>query len=161
MFRHEGRPRLSDRNSIYILRRAAMLDSCFSIYQISWIKMKKGTFCKLETSLSRKFVLNLKTFREFVKCIMLIQHENNYLSTSKEWQAKVRRFLNICLYDCFKFSLKFCLSKMSRNETPSWLRSQKSKYPKIFRVTGTNQKAQKLLFTDLNSKWQNCYLCHS
>ena len=23
-------------------------DSCFSIYQISWIKMKKVTFCKLK-----------------------------------------------------------------------------------------------------------------
>ena len=30
--------------------------SCFSIYQISWIKMKKVTFCKLKTSLSRNFV---------------------------------------------------------------------------------------------------------
>ena len=24
-------------------------DSCFSIYQISWIKLKKVTFCKLKT----------------------------------------------------------------------------------------------------------------
>ena len=31
-------------------------DSCFSIYQISWTKMKKGTFCK------RK---NVQTFLEF------------------------------------------------------------------------------------------------
>ena len=27
-------------------------DSCFSIYQISWIKTKKRTFCKLKTSLT-------------------------------------------------------------------------------------------------------------
>ena len=40
-------------------------DSCFSIYQISWIKMKKVTFCKLKTSLSRDFVYNLQTFRGF------------------------------------------------------------------------------------------------
>ena len=40
-------------------------DSCFSIYQISWIKMKKVTFCTLKTSLSRNFVYNLKTFRGF------------------------------------------------------------------------------------------------
>ena len=40
-------------------------DSCFSIYQISWIKMKKVTFCKLKTSLSRNFVYNLQTFRGF------------------------------------------------------------------------------------------------
>ena len=40
-------------------------DSCFSIYQISWIKMKKVTFCKLKTSLSKNFVYNLQTFRRF------------------------------------------------------------------------------------------------
>ena len=40
-------------------------DSGFGIYQISWIKMKKLTFCKLKTSLSRNFVYNLKTFRGF------------------------------------------------------------------------------------------------
>ena len=38
-------------------------DSCFSIYQISWMNMKKVTFCKLKTSLSRDFVHNLQTFR--------------------------------------------------------------------------------------------------
>ena len=37
-------------------------DSRFSIYQISWIKMKKVTFCKLKTSLSRNFVYNLQKF---------------------------------------------------------------------------------------------------
>ena len=37
-------------------------DSCFSIYQISWIKMKKVTFCKLKTSLGRDFIYNLQTF---------------------------------------------------------------------------------------------------
>ena len=40
-------------------------DSCFSIYQISWIKLKKVIFCKLKTSLSRNFVYNLQTFRGF------------------------------------------------------------------------------------------------
>ena len=44
-------------------------DSCFSIYQISWIKMKKVTFCKLKTSLSRNFVYNLQTFRRFCQVI--------------------------------------------------------------------------------------------
>ena len=38
---------------------------------------------------------------------------------------------------------------MSRNGTPSWLRSQNSEQPRIFGVTGANQIAQKLLFTDL------------
>ena len=40
-------------------------DSCFSIHQISWIKIKKGTFCKLKTSLIRNFVYILQTFRGF------------------------------------------------------------------------------------------------
>ena len=40
-------------------------DSCFGIYQISWIKMKKVTFCNLKASLSRNFVYNLQTFRRF------------------------------------------------------------------------------------------------
>ena len=37
----------------------------YSIYQISCIKMKKVTFCKLKTSLSRNFIYNLPTFRGF------------------------------------------------------------------------------------------------
>ena len=37
---------------------------------------------------------------------------------------------------------------MSRNEMLSWLRSQNSEYPRIFRVKGANQNARKLLFTD-------------
>ena len=44
-------------------------DSCFSIYQISWIKLKKVIFCKLKTSLSRNFVYNLQTFRGFCQVI--------------------------------------------------------------------------------------------
>ena len=40
-------------------------DSCFSIYQISWIKMKKVTFCNLRASLSRNFVYNGQTFWRF------------------------------------------------------------------------------------------------
>ena len=55
---------------------------------------------------------------DFVKCILTIllqiQHENNFLRTSKHRQANVRRFLGIYLYDCFKY-----LPKMSLNETPS------------------------------------------
>ena len=41
-------------------------DSCLSIYQISWIKMKKSNFLQLKTSLGRNFVYNfynLQTFR--------------------------------------------------------------------------------------------------
>jgi len=38
---------------------------------------------------------------------------------------------------------------MPQNEIPSWLWSQNSEWPMIFRVTGANQNVQKLLFTDI------------
>ena len=51
-----------------------------------------------------------KHFAEFVKSIftflLQIQHDNNFLPTSKNRQAKVRRFLRICLYHCFIYCSK-------------------------------------------------------
>ena len=62
------------RRGIYLaLFTAPEGKSCFSIYQISWIKMKKVTSGKLKAPLSRNFVYNLQTFRtDFVKCIFTI-----------------------------------------------------------------------------------------
>ena len=81
-------------------------DSCFSINQISWIKLKKVTFCKLKMSLSRNLVYT------FVKCILLqIQYENDFLPSSQHWQGKVRRFLGICLYECFIYLTNFVFRK--------------------------------------------------
>ena len=41
-------------------------DSCFSIYQIGWIKNeKKVPFCKLKMSLNTKFFYYLQTFWGF------------------------------------------------------------------------------------------------
>ena len=62
-----------DTNETGIKRRGIYLalftdpdgDSCFSIYQISWIKMKRVSFGKLKTLLSRNFIYNLQTFRGF------------------------------------------------------------------------------------------------
>ena len=55
-----------------------------------------------------------------------------------------------CLYECFIYTSNFVFPpEKSRNETPSWLRSQNSEQPRILRVTGANQNARKLLFTDL------------
>ena len=45
--------------------------------------------------------------------------------------------------------LKFHLSELSQNEKPFSIRFQNSENPRIFRVTGANQNARKLLFTDL------------
>ena len=52
-------------------------DSCFSIYQISWIKMKKVTFCKLKTSLGRDLIYNLQTFWWFCQL-----HFYNFVANS-------------------------------------------------------------------------------
>ena len=90
-------------------------DSCFNIYEISWIKMKKVNFCKLKTSLSRNFVYNLQTFRGFCQVhftiLLQIQHENNFLPTSKHQQAIVCRFLGVCLYECFIYRSNFVFRK--------------------------------------------------
>ena len=60
-------------------------DSCFSIYQTQLDKNEKSYLKK--TSLSRNFVYNYHIFGDFVKCIFMIllqiQHENNFLTTSK------------------------------------------------------------------------------
>ena len=65
-------------------------NSCFSIYQISWIKIKKTTFGKLKRHLlGTLFTLYLQTFRGFVKwflrLLLQIQHENSFLPTSKQF----------------------------------------------------------------------------
>ena len=85
-----------------------------------------------------------KHFRDFVKCLCTIlwqiQHENNFLPTSKHRRAKVRRFLSICLYDCFIYHSNFVNRKFL--ETRRHLGSGR-------KVTGANQDARKLLSTDL------------
>ena len=92
--------------------------SCFGIYHNYQLNI---------TSLSRNFVYSVQTFREFCQghftILLQIQHENNFLATSEHRQAKVRRLLSICL---LHLANKFRLPKMSRSETPSWLRSQNS-----------------------------------
>ena len=108
-------------NSGYILYLALFTDpkgdSCFSIYQISWIKLKKVTFNKLKTSLSRNFVYNLETeaFQGFCQVhftiLLQIQHENNFLPTSEHREAKIRPFLGIRLYDCFIYRTNFVFRK--------------------------------------------------
>ena len=96
-----------------------------------------------------------KHFGDFVKCIFTIllqifQHEKDFLPTRKHQQAKVRRFLVICLYDYFIYGSNFIFRKASRNEMPSWLWSQNTEYIAMdIRVIGANQNARKLLFTDL------------
>ena len=54
-------------------------------------------------------------------------------------------------------TLKCYLLKLSRDEKPFWNPFQNSECPRIFRVTGANQKARKLLFTDLVNTNTNCF----
>ena len=90
-------------------------DSSFSIYQISWIEMKKATFCKLKTSLRRNFIYNLQTFWWFCQLhfyyFVANSAENNFLPTSKHQQAKDSHFLGLCLYNCFIYCSNFIFWK--------------------------------------------------
>ena len=77
--------------------------------------MKKVNFCKWKTSVSRNFVYNLRTFRGLYQgrftILLQIHHANNFLPTSKHRQAKVCRFLGVCLYECFIYRSNFVFRK--------------------------------------------------
>ena len=49
--------------------------------------------------------------------LLQIQQENYFLPTSKHPQAKVRRFLGICLYDWFIYRSNKCLE----TRTKQWI----------------------------------------
>ena len=131
-------------------------DSCFSIYQISWIKMKKSNFfVNLKRHLEGSFFYNLQTFRGFFKCVftilLQIQQENSFLSTSKHRQADVSSFLGICLNDCFIYLSNFVFRKSL--ETRRHLAFGR----KTVNSQGYSElrNAQKLLFTDLVNTKKN------
>ena len=70
----------------------------------------------------------------------------------KHQEAKVSHFLDINLFaQLLHLSLQFHVPKMSRSETPSFLRLQNSELPMVFRVSGANQNVRKVLFTDLGT----------
>ena len=50
-----------------------------------------------------------------------MQHENNFLPTSKQWQANVRRFLGICLYDCFIYRSNFVFRAILAPVAKQWI----------------------------------------
>ena len=104
--------------------------------------------------LSRNFVYNLQRFRGFCEVhftsLLQIQHENNFLPTSEHRQAKVGRFLRICLCDCFIYRTNFVFQKyLEMRRHLGCGRKTVSSHMRIFRVTGANKNARKLLFTDL------------
>ena len=61
--------------------------------------MKKVTFCKLKTSLSRKFIYNLQTFRRLCQVhftiLLQILHENNlvqYLTLTSNFSGRLKQY---------------------------------------------------------------------
>ena len=97
-------------------------DNCLSIYQISWIKIKRQLFENKKLHLVGTLFAIHKHFGDFVECIFTIllqtQHENNFLPTNKHQQAKVNSFLGICLYHCFIYLSHFVFRKCLSFETP-------------------------------------------
>ena len=72
-------------------------DSCFRIYQISWIKMKIVTICKLKTSFRRNFVYNFQVqFYDFVA---------NSACTTASFIAQISSFENVLKRDAILASL--------------------------------------------------------
>ena len=93
-------------------------DSCFSNYQIGWIKNeKKVPFCKLKMSLNRKsFFTIYKHSGDFFKCIftilLQIQHENNFLPIPVDTDKA--KCLGICLYDFFIYRSNFVFQSLEK-----------------------------------------------
>ena len=85
------------------------VDSCFSIHQISWIKVKKSNF----TSFSRNFVYNLQAFRRYCqKRILRLLSKAHYLATcTAPLFSKLKRSLTyfLLLYLCIPITRIFCL----------------------------------------------------
>ena len=77
-------------------------DSCFSIYQISWIKIKKQLLVNKRRHLEFLLTFQLTVFRgSFLMILLQIQWENFFLPTSKHREAKVCFFLGTCWRSCF------------------------------------------------------------
>ena len=85
--------------------------------------MKKSNFLWIE-NVGTLFTI-YKHFGDIVKDILTIllqiQHENNFLPSTKHLQAKNGRSLGICLYDCFIYRSNFVFQKCL--ETRRHLRS--------------------------------------
>ena len=78
---------------------------------------------------------------------MQIQHENNFLPTSKHRQAKVCRFLGICLYECFIYLAQISSSENGL-ETKRHLRSGRQNSDFEFNREPIKTR-EKMLSTDL------------
>ena len=93
--------------------------------KISWIKLKKLTFCKLKTSLIRNFVYILQTFRGFCQVHFTILFQNKFSMKIIFYQpvnTHKPKFVAFLVFVCTTASFIAQISssqKMSRNGTPS------------------------------------------
>ena len=126
--------------------------SCFSIYQISWIKIKKQLFVNKRLHLGRVCLhFNWKCFmNHFFYDFFVANSLRKFLCTGQYWHRQAK----FCLLLVFASAAASFTAKILSLETVAKREAisnpvPNSEYPRIFRVTGANQNARKLLSTDL------------
>ena len=126
-------------------------DSSFSIFtkSVGW-KWKKKKLVNKRRHLVRVFLrCKLKVFRGSFFYDFVAKSVRNFFSTDQ--LTSTSQILSLSWYlleQLLHLPLKFHLTKLSGNEKPFWIPSQKSEFPRIFRVTGANQNTRKSLSTD-------------
>ena len=124
-------------------------DSCFSIYQISWKKIKKELFVNKRRHLARVCLrCNWQCFRNHFLwfCCKFSKKFFFYQPVNTSPILSLSRYL---LVQLLHLSLTFYLSKLLRNGKPFWISFKNRECQRIFWVTGANQNARKSLSTDL------------
>ena len=92
--------------------------------------------------------------------LLQIQQENNFLPTSEHRQAKVRRFLGSCLYDCFIYRKNFAFRKCV--ETKRHLVASVAKHwiakaiPRAIPSYGSQSKRAKIAIHWFGKYWYYC-----
>ena len=121
-----------------------------------------------------------KHFRDFVKwllrLLLQIQHENNFLTTNKHQQAKVRHFSGISLYDYFIYRsnsiFRKCLemrchlgsgcktvNSQGYSELQEPIKTDKNCHSLIWWILKSNiTYSDKLSFTSNSSSFPNCMI---
>ena len=132
--------------------------------------MKKVPFCKLKMSLNRFFLQFTNILGNFFKCIFrfcckfsmkiifyLYQQTQEPRHDTRQSQSLSWYLFLQLLHLSLKFRVPKCLEE--RRHLGYGHKTVNSQQPRIFRVTGANQNARKVLFTDLvNTKIKNYLL---
>ena len=125
-------------------------DSCFSIYQIRWIKIKKELFVnKTRHSFRVCLRFNWQCFRDHLLWVCCKFSERIFFYQTLTPNKPNFVFFLVFVSTAASFTAKISSFETVANEKPFWIPYQTSEYPRIFGVTGANQNVQKLLSTDL------------